>query len=82
MGWLLGGPRDDARRVLVLVTGQRNISAVLVVASQSFTDQRVTGDGRRSSDYRISDPDAARRGVGEASSSASNLKRGSADKSK
>ncbi len=42
MGWLLGGPGDDTRRVLALGTGQRNIAAALVVGSQSFTDQRVT----------------------------------------
>jgi bile acid:Na+ symporter, BASS family len=42
MGWLLGGPGDDTRRVLVLGTGQRNIAAALVVGSQSFTDQGVT----------------------------------------
>jgi BASS family bile acid:Na+ symporter len=41
MGWLLGGPGDDTRRVLALGTGQRNIAAALVV-SQSFTDQGVT----------------------------------------
>jgi BASS family bile acid:Na+ symporter len=37
MGWLLGGPGDDTRRVLALGTGQRNIAAALVVGSQSFT---------------------------------------------
>ncbi len=42
MGWLLGGPGDDTRRVLALGTGQRNIAAALVVGSQSFTDQGVT----------------------------------------
>lgn len=41
IGWLLGGPRDDTRRVLGLGTGQRNIAAALVVASQSFDDPRV-----------------------------------------
>jgi bile acid:Na+ symporter, BASS family len=42
MGWFLGGPGDDTRRVLALGTGQRNIAAALVVGSQSFTDQGVT----------------------------------------
>jgi BASS family bile acid:Na+ symporter len=42
MGWLLGGPGDDTRRVLALGTGQRNIAAALVVGSQSFTDPGVT----------------------------------------
>jgi bile acid:Na+ symporter, BASS family len=36
-GWLLGGPDGDTRRVLALGTGQRNIAAALVVASQSFS---------------------------------------------
>lgn len=42
IGWMLGGPGDDTRRVLALGTGQRNIAAALVVGSQSFTDQGVT----------------------------------------
>ena len=42
MGWLLGGPGDDTRRVLAFGTGQRNIAAALVVGSQSFTDPGVT----------------------------------------
>lgn len=41
IGWLLGGPQDDTRRVLGLATGQRNIAAALVVASQSFSDPQV-----------------------------------------
>ena len=40
-GWLLGGPDGDTRRVLALGTGQRNIAAALVVASQSFGDPKV-----------------------------------------
>ena len=39
-GWLLGGPNADTKRVMALGTGQRNIAAALVVASQSFTTQR------------------------------------------
>jgi len=42
VGWLLGGPSDDTRRVLALGTGQRNIAAALVVGSQSFEDPQVT----------------------------------------
>src|SRR5215472_5847092 len=41
IGWLLGGPREDTRRVLGLGTGQRNIAAALVVATQSFSDPKV-----------------------------------------
>src|SRR6266700_2796062 len=36
IGWLLGGPGTDTRRVMALGTSQRNIAAALVVASQSF----------------------------------------------
>jgi bile acid:Na+ symporter, BASS family len=42
IGWLLGGPGTDTRRVLSLGTGQRNIAAALVVASQSLNDPQVT----------------------------------------
>ena len=41
IGWLLGGPGADTRRVLALGTAQRNIAAALVVGSQSFSDPRV-----------------------------------------
>ena len=41
IGWLLGGPDADTRRVMALGTGQRNIAAALVVASQSFSDPKV-----------------------------------------
>ena len=40
-GWLLGGPDTDTKRVMALGTGQRNIAAALVVASQSFSDPKV-----------------------------------------
>ena len=40
-GWLLGGPNADTKRVMALGTGQRNIAAALVVASQSFDDPKV-----------------------------------------
>jgi bile acid:Na+ symporter, BASS family len=41
IGWFLGGPDIDTRRVLALGTAQRNIVAALVVGSQSFTDPKV-----------------------------------------
>jgi BASS family bile acid:Na+ symporter len=41
IGWLLGGPGADTKRVLGLGTSQRNIAAALVVAGQSFDDPNV-----------------------------------------
>jgi len=41
LGWWLGGPGMDTRRVLALGTAQRNIAAALVVGSQSFHDPTV-----------------------------------------
>jgi bile acid:Na+ symporter, BASS family len=41
LGWLLGGPGMDTRRVMALGTAQRNIAAALVVGSQSFSDPKV-----------------------------------------
>ena len=41
VGWFLGGPAAENRRVLALGTAQRNIAAALVVGSQSFTDPKV-----------------------------------------
>jgi bile acid:Na+ symporter, BASS family len=41
LGWLLGGPGMDTRRVLALGTAQRNIAAALVVGTQSFSDPKV-----------------------------------------
>jgi hypothetical protein len=41
IGWLLGGSGAATRRVLALGTGQRNIAAALVVASESFSDPKV-----------------------------------------
>ncbi len=41
IGWTLGGPGNDTRRVLALGTAQRNIAAALVVGSQSFSDAKV-----------------------------------------
>jgi BASS family bile acid:Na+ symporter len=41
IGWLLGGTDVDIKRVMALGTGQRNIAAALVVASQSFDDPKV-----------------------------------------
>ena len=40
-GWLLGGSSADIKQVMALGTGQRNIAAALVVASQSFSDAQV-----------------------------------------
>ena len=41
IGWFLGGPDVETRRVLALGTAQRNIAAALVVAGQSFSDPKV-----------------------------------------
>ena len=41
IGWLLGGPDRNTRRVLALGSAQRNIAAALVVGSQSFSDPKV-----------------------------------------
>ena len=40
-GYLLGGPHLGTRRVLALGSGQRNIEAVLLVASTSVADPKV-----------------------------------------
>ena len=40
-GYALGGPAPDTRSVLGLGTGQRNIAAALVIATQNFTDPGV-----------------------------------------
>jgi BASS family bile acid:Na+ symporter len=41
IGWLLGGPDVDTKRVMALGTAERNIATALVVASQSFDDPKV-----------------------------------------
>ncbi len=41
-GYALGGPSSSTRSVLGLGTGQRNIAAALVIATQNFTDPTVT----------------------------------------
>jgi bile acid:Na+ symporter, BASS family len=41
IGWVLGGPGTDTRRVLSLGTAQRNTAAALVVAGQNFSDAKV-----------------------------------------
>lgn len=41
IGWVLGGPGNDTKRVLALGTAQRNIAAALVVGTQSFSDAKV-----------------------------------------
>jgi BASS family bile acid:Na+ symporter len=40
-GYVLGGPAPGTRSVLGLGTGQRNVAAALVVATQNFTDPGV-----------------------------------------
>ena len=41
IGWVLGGPGTDTRRVMALGTAQRNIAAALVVATENFSDPKV-----------------------------------------
>jgi bile acid:Na+ symporter, BASS family len=41
VGWLLGGPAASTRRALALSTGLRNFAVAIVVANQSFEDQKV-----------------------------------------
>jgi BASS family bile acid:Na+ symporter len=41
VGYALGGPAPETRSVLGLGTGQRNVAAALVIATQNFTDPRV-----------------------------------------
>ena len=42
VGYLLGGGNKDSKIVLSLGTGQRNISAAILVAAQNFTDPEIT----------------------------------------
>jgi bile acid:Na+ symporter, BASS family len=41
IGWLLGGPGKETRRVLAQGTALRNVGAALVVGGQSFDDPKV-----------------------------------------
>src|SRR3954447_798211 len=41
IGWFVGGPGIDTRRVMALGTAQRNIAVALLVAGQSFSDPKV-----------------------------------------
>ncbi len=41
IGYVLGGPARETRKVLGLGTAQRNIAAALVVAGQNFSDPKV-----------------------------------------
>jgi BASS family bile acid:Na+ symporter len=41
LGWLLGGPDAETKRVMALGTSSRNFAAALVVANQSFSDPKV-----------------------------------------
>jgi BASS family bile acid:Na+ symporter len=40
-GWLLGALTYDTRQVMAFGTGQRNVAAAMVVASESFGDPKV-----------------------------------------
>jgi BASS family bile acid:Na+ symporter len=40
-GYLLGGPGSETQKVVGLGTGQRNISAAMLVATGNFTDPNV-----------------------------------------
>jgi len=40
-GYALGGPARETRSVLGVGTGQRNVAAALVIATQNFTDPGV-----------------------------------------
>jgi len=41
-GWVIGGPHAGPRGTLALCCGQPNIAAAFVIASQNFSDPRVT----------------------------------------
>ena len=41
IGYALGGPAPGTRSVLGLGTGQRNVAAALIIATQNFTDPGV-----------------------------------------
>jgi BASS family bile acid:Na+ symporter len=41
LGYVLGGPLPGTRSVLGLGTGQRNVAAALIIATQNFTDPGV-----------------------------------------
>jgi len=41
VGWLLGTLASDTRQVMAFGTGQRNVAAAMVVASESFGDPKV-----------------------------------------
>ena len=41
IGWLLGGPGNDTKRVMALGTAQRNVSAAILVSNQNFDDPKV-----------------------------------------
>ena len=41
IGWLLGGPSNDTKRVMALGTAQRNVSAAILVSNQNFDDPKV-----------------------------------------
>ena len=41
IGWCIGGPDRESRRVLATTTGMRNVIVVLYVARYCFTDTNV-----------------------------------------
>ena len=41
IGWCIGGPDRESRRVLATTTGMRNVIVVLYVARYCFTDTHV-----------------------------------------
>lgn len=41
LGYFMGGPGSDTKRVLGLATGQRNIAAAMLVASRNFAEPMV-----------------------------------------
>jgi len=41
LGYFMGGPGSDTKRVLGLATGQRNIAAAMLVASRNFSEPMV-----------------------------------------
>jgi BASS family bile acid:Na+ symporter len=41
VGWLLGTLASDTRQVMAFGTGQRNVAAAMVVASESFSEPKV-----------------------------------------
>ena len=66
IGWLLGGPDRNTRRVLALGTAQRNIAAALVVGEPKFQRPESGRHGGRRSDCQLADSHAAVADAGQA----------------